>query len=362
MIITPLQIGLAMNTTLCSNIRADGATIADAGSDKQLSYIVLPGKGADIAISADVRDFELDAMTINGIKLTLDMDVDASEFSDQISQLTDAIADLDGGAYDLLDGARRLNDGMSQYLTGLQAYENGLDDLSAGASQVASGISGLASGLGTLASQGDALVAGAQSIQQAAFDTVNAQLSGMGLPKLTPDNYSAVLSGNEDLAAVKAQLDSTIQFTQGILGYTSGVVKLQAGAADLNDGATELSTALTQVAAGARDLYDGAKQLNSAVGSLKDGLAQYKDGTAELKNGTGDLDSQITEQIDTLLSEISGGNAVKSFVSEKNTDIASVQFVLKTGPIEIETAEDVETVQEKEPTFWDRLLALFGIG
>jgi X-X-X-Leu-X-X-Gly heptad repeat protein len=357
-----LQIGLSLDTRLCGNIKADGATVADAGTDKQLSYIVLPGKGADIAVSADVHDFEMDAMTLNGIKLKVDMDIDASEFSDEIRQLADAIAELDGGAGDLLDGVRQLNDGMTEYLAGLQTYKNGLGDLSSGASQVASGISGLAAGLGELATQGDALVTGAQSIQQAAFDAVNAQLAGMGLPALTPDNYSAVLSGNASLAAVKAQLDNAVLFTQGVLGYTSGVDQLKAGAVELSGGASQLSSALSQAASGAHDLYDGAAQLNTAIGSLREGLAEYKNGTAELQGGTKDMDSQISEQIDQLLSEISGGDEVKSFVSDKNTDVDSVQFVLKTGAIEIPKTDDTAPVQEKEPTFWDRLLALFGIG
>ncbi len=226
---------------------------------------------------------------------------------------------------------------------------------------VAAGVSGLADGLGKLASQGDALAAGAQSIQKAVFDSVNAQLAGMGLPALTPDNYSTVLSGNGDLAAVKAQLDNAVQFTQGVLGYTSGVAGLQAGTDELSGGASQLSAALSQAVSGAQDLYNGAAQLNSATGALRDGLSKFRDGTAELQGGTEDLDSQVSEQIDNLLSDISGGDVVKSFVSDKVNDIYSVQFVMKTGSIEIPKADNAETVQEKVPDFWDRLLALFGI-
>ena len=357
-----LQIGLTLDTKLCANISAPGATIADAGADKQLSYIVLPGKGADLTVTADVSDFEMDPVTINGIKLALDMEIDDSEFTQQISELTEAIEGLDDGAGDLLDGARQLSDGMAQYLSGLNTYKNGLSDLAGGAAQVASGISGLASGITELSSQSGSLILGAQSIQKAAFDTANTQLSGMGLPELTPDNYSTVLSGSDSLVAVKTQLDNVVQFTQGVQSYTSGVAQLQSGAADLSGGANELSSALSQAAAGARDLYDGAKTLTSAIGSLQEGLDKYKDGTGKLQDGTKDMGTEVSDQIDKLLSEISGGDAVKSFVSAKNTDIASVQFVMKTGAIEIPEGNTADTAAEKEPTFWDRLLALFGIG
>ena len=42
-------------------IQTDGATIANVGADKQISYTILPGKGLDAEITADVTDFEMDA-------------------------------------------------------------------------------------------------------------------------------------------------------------------------------------------------------------------------------------------------------------------------------------------------------------
>lgn len=42
-------------------IQADGATIANVGADKQISYTILPGKGLDAEITADVTDFEMEA-------------------------------------------------------------------------------------------------------------------------------------------------------------------------------------------------------------------------------------------------------------------------------------------------------------
>jgi len=63
-----------------------------------------------------------------------------------------------------------------------------------------------------------------------------------------------------------------------------------------------------------------------------------------------------------MLSELTGGDtAIKSFVSEKNTAVNAVQFVLKTEAIEAEKAEVTEPVQTVTETFWDRILNLFGI-
>lgn len=47
------------------------------------------------------------------------------------------------------------------------------------------------------------------------------------------------------------------------------------------------------------------------------------------------MDTQIRDQIDDTLAEISGSDApVVSFVSDKNGNVDSVQFVIKTDAIE----------------------------
>ena len=52
-----LQAAFTLDTALCRNIVSDGATVANVGSDKQLTYTILPGKGIDTVIRADVTDF-----------------------------------------------------------------------------------------------------------------------------------------------------------------------------------------------------------------------------------------------------------------------------------------------------------------
>ncbi len=68
-------------------------------------------------------------------------------------------------------------------------------------------------------------------------------------------------------------------------------------------------------------------------------------------------------QIDEMINSISGGDKeVRSFVSEQNTNIDSVQFVIKTDPIEKPEVEQEAVVEEEKPSFWQKLLRLFGIG
>jgi len=359
-----LQIALSLDNKLCSNIKTDNATVAEAGSKKQLTYTVLPGNGTDITVTADVRDFEMDAITINGIKLSLGIPVDSEEFTGQISELTDAIKGLDDGAAELLHGLDQLSSGMKKYIDGMKAFNHGLLQLSDGADKLNIGAIALKNGFSQLTSQNDSLINGALAIQQATFDSVNGRLKEMGLelPVLTPENYSAVLSQIPNLTDVKIQLDGVIQFTQGLKGYTEGVSQLGKGASDLARGTSEFKYSSSVIASSANELYSAGKELNAAIKKLRDGLASYKDGTKKLRNGTSDMDSEINNKIDEMLSSISGkGDKVISFVSEKNTNISAVQFVLKTDSINLPEVQETVDQKPTELNFWQKLLKLFGL-
>lgn len=359
-----LQIGISLDNKLCSNIKADNATVAEAGSKKQLSYTVLPGNGIDIAVTADVHDFIMDAITINGIKLSLGINVDSDEFTGQISELSNAIKGLDDGAGELLDGLSQLSSGMQKYVNGMKAFKDGLGQLSAGTDKLHTGASALKNGLSELAKQNDPILNGAFAIQQATFDSVNAQLGqmGLGLPVLTPENYSKVLSPVPDLAAVKKQLDGVVQFTQGLKGYMNGVSQLSAGASELAKGTGELKASSSVIAASANELYNAANELNMGIKKLRNGLATYKNGSKQLRNGTSDMSSEIDSKVDEMLGTISGkGDKVVSFVSEKNTNVNAVQFVLKTDSINIPEVPKAVAKEPKKLTFWQKLLNLFGV-
>jgi X-X-X-Leu-X-X-Gly heptad repeat protein len=359
-----LQIALSLDNKLCSGIKTENATVAEAGSKKQLSYTVLPGNSMDITVTADVRDFQMEAITINGIRLSLGINVDRNEFTGQISQLSDAIKGLDNGAGELSTGLNQLSVGMQKYIDGMKAFKDGIGQLSNGADKLNTGASALKNGLSELTKQNESLVNGALAIQQATFDSVNAKLTEMGLtpPVLTPENYSSILKNIPELAAVKQQLDGAIQFTQGLKGYTDGVAQLNDGASDLAKGAEEFKSSSSVIAASANELYNAGAEINTAIRKLRDGLATYRNGTEELRNGTSDMDSQIDNRIDEMLGSISGkGGKVISFVSDKNTNVSAVQFVLKTNAINTPKAQSATPTKPVKLSFWQKLLKLFGL-
>ena len=65
-------------------------------------------------------------------------------------------------------------------------------------------------------------------------------------------------------------------------------------------------------------------------------------------------------RISGMLESLSGGNTtVQSLVSSKNTDVSSVQFVIKTEAIEIAEPEKVAPEPPEKLNFWQKLLRLF---
>ena len=459
-----LQASLTLDTNNFENIVATGGTLANVGRNKQISYTLLPGKEKDITISAKVRDFEMDGISINGLPLDIDIDLDTEnneEINKEIDKLTDAVNKLDDGANELLDGAGDLRDGALDLKDGHidlekgtnDLYDGGLElrkasndlykgskglknasqeillatakvrdgalDLSSGSNTLYSGSRDLHNGLTDLNGQSGALTNGAYTIFQQLTAQgemqINAILAGAGRPplSLTPTNYAITIDGllavvdNEaikaGLGAIKAQLDSYNNFYQGLSLYTQGVDAAASGASNLYNGSRELREGAQGLSLGSKALYDGASELSdgtieffdgvtdlkAGTGELFDGIIELKDGVVELLDGaikmydgtldlyegtielaegtlefkdkTANLDQNLKTKINNAINEMLGKNIdLISFVSSKNINIESVQFVIKTPAIDKGGDSYIEPMEEVKLTFWQKILRLFG--
>ena len=116
-------------------------------------------------------------------------------------------------------------------------------------------------------------------------------------------------------------------------------------------------------------LYRNTGTLKRSVGELSDAVSELYGGTKKLASGTSefvdktsDMDTQISEEINSMTSSITGGDGeTESFVSDKNTNVDSVQFVIKTEAIEKEEIPVSDPVEEEPLSFWQKLLRLFGL-
>lgn len=436
-----LQSTFTLDTNLCDHIKAEGATEANVGSDKQLIYTILPGKGLKTSIYADVKDFEMDAVTINGMKLNLNMELDEEELTEKVAELMRATAQLDDGANALYEGSETLKSGGRSLDTGIASLESGVGELDDGITTLQNGMETMQTGIATLDSQSSTLKNGSAQIKDGigglseGIDTLKSNLgyaqyksalsqNGLDLDSLQSNNQQTITACtnqiaalNQTISALETQGADESQITvlrqqvenlenikqllsanSAAIGGTetylntvsSGVDELSSGVTALGtaydkydtglssytngvsavaDGYDEVLSGVSSLAAGSKELLNGSDQLSSGSSDLYDGIVTLCDGAKELKDGTSTLnsetsnmDTEVQNEIDQLLASIEGDKTKTiSFVSEKNTNVESVQFVIKTSAIEKTEADPAKSETAESTSWWQKLLQLFGV-
>ena len=462
-----LQASFILDTEIAKNITAADATLANVGNKKQLTYTILPGEGIDTVITADVTDFEMDAVSINGIPLNMNIQVKDEELMNKVDELLGGIEDIDNGADELNSGVNRLsdatrddlqpgvnqlNDGMKDLNDGVLKIQDGLDELNSKSYELTSGSAQVLSALNTINSQlnsqeqkdsisqlvsgsagikdgitnltgklgelqagvsyakfMDALAAGSnnaitdetisqlkqnnlqvasqlqtagQSEAAAAVsrnnDVIDGILGGINQYLTTVNtNITALYQGAQSLNTEYAKLDAGIrslavsiqQLADGVNQLVSEYGKLDKGVNEYTEGVAKVIAGYSQIVTGTSDLLsgsgelrDGTAELVNSIAELYDGTSQLKDGTGEMRDETDGMDTQITDKIDEMVNGITGGNyELVSFVSEKNTNVKAVQFVIQTESVQIKEADEATPVVEEKLNFWQKVLKLFGI-
>ena len=342
-----LQVTMSLDTDLARNIEAPGATVANVGGKKQLSYILLPGADSDVTVTADVTDFVMDAVSLNGVRLNLNLDLGDVDLTGMLDQLQNGSVQLD-------DGANALADGIAQVQAGIDTLNGNSGALTGGSAQVRAALTQMQTALNGISASTDELntlldastqikngiaqldEGAAQLEQQVSFDAYKAILKENGLDlDVVKDGNAKAIAQLEQLSKLMPQLKDVILLLQG---STANIDAMQ----------TYLDT------------------VNGGIAQLKAGVAQLAEGAAQLTGGTGELRDNVSgidmgDELDSLLASLSGSGEAVSFTSAENTDVSAVQFALQTVAI---TAPEPAAEPEAEPVvlnFWQKLLKLFGL-
>ena len=475
-----LQISVTLDASLCENISTRNGTVASAGSDKTITFVVLPGGEGDVGFTADVTDFEMGGFTIAAVPYSMDSMMDMSELdgiTSGIDQLTGAITQLTSGASAINDGAGALSENsatltdasdqiesaLRQIADGLQGYDlssmtEGLDQLQqlpAAFTQVAAALSQAGDGLIELyggydqiadglrqavdmigeylpgggtgeGDEGDTgggdggntgggmnmtqMLAMANIIYQAGYMNGWVTAGGEGepnVPTLDMDDLLAIIgstgsgtSGNggdtgagdgtttpnpiEMLRQAADGLDTLngylYQAADGMYTMSDEMMNAAIELSSGLEGMTDFDTsAITELQDGMLQLSDSYEQFNSGLKSYTDGVDQLSEGMNTYTSGMYALNSEtqgIPDMIDELLgtggdedaedgenADGEDGTGVVSFLDERNTDTASVQFVISTDGISA-PEQPVEDQPEAESQgffadLWDKIVALF---
>ncbi len=292
-----LQASFTLDTEKCENIVADGATMANVGSDKQISYTVLPGKGLDASISAQVKGFQMDAVAINGIKLNLDVDIDDAELMDKVKQIQDAAESLNDGATELSEGSSQLSDGGSSLAAGSQELNNGTVSLQNGIESLNQGVNDMQTALNTLNSK-------SQSLTQGSSDMLNAL------------KYIQVQLSEVTVASVqlKTLVDSSASIKSGIEEAYNGAVELQQ--------ATSYQGYQAALGANGLDIEALYNQNTQTISSLSQQIESLSESVAQLKSTAGyESDDAVMAQINEMEASIENLQGIVQLLKGNNASM-----------------------------------------
>ncbi|MGL5315559.1 MAG: hypothetical protein ACRC92_20060, partial [Peptostreptococcaceae bacterium] len=356
-----VQVSMSLDSNKCKNIKSEDGTIANVGSTKSITYIKMPGESASYTLTADVTNFEMDAMIINGLNMGINVDVDLGDMNKDLDTLVDAVGQLDKGTSDLKTGVSNYKTGVNKLttsskdlLTGAAQLKNGVNEFTLGVSSVNDGANALNNGLNEL-SQGS----GAYKQNVDEYAKTVAELSNGLKEMLPPEVYEnlpleSIVAGAQGLANAYENIDN------GINSSMNGLSQLYSATQQLNNSSTSLSQGTDSLYNGIAALNGGSNELLNGINELDQGASKLNDGSSELNKKTSDVPSEIDKKIEELASKYSNSDFEPvSFASEKNENIESVQFTIRTDGIAIEEKKETIKEEEKEENIWQLFLNLF---
>ncbi len=273
-----LQTTFLLDTEKASNIIADGSTQANIGKNKQLLYTVLPGKGLETEISADVVDFEMESVAINGIKLNLNIDVDTSDMTGEVNELQDGIVELDNGANELKDSTLKLKDGGSKLKDGASALNNGAVSLDDGLVKLKEGTEKIQDGINTLNEKSTNLTTGSAQVKAGLNEIQNALLQ---VSSTTADISRLTTASTQIKEGIDELYSSTVQLHQSI-GYAQYKVVMSKNGLDIEALKANNTATIDSLNQQISDLHGKLKSIEGVQGQEAN-VAQLKEQIKQLK-------------------------------------------------------------------------------
>lgn len=329
-----LQISVTLDTELCENITAPGGMTVNAGSDKMITFMVLPGQDGDMTVSADVTAFEMAGISFAAVPFSMSFDLgDVSELTSGMTALTDAVQQLDDGiaalrdgAFALSEGADALSNGSGEFQTGLQALSSNSAALTDASAQILDAmemidrllsipnldnldLSCLQEAFQALTRLGNALRSAVSGFRQLAdryaqaCDAMDAAVAAIPDAALSSETLAALQAANpEQAAALQTLIENyrAAQNVKAIYAEARGVyAELRGKLTELADSCGSMSdlvssthTALRGLLGG--DLLSSVSEMQGGLHALSDGYRQFHEGLVAYTGGVDQLASGYT--------------------------------------------------------------------
>ncbi len=331
-----------------------------------------------------------------------DLNAGASDFGEGIQSLS-------GNSEDLLSASRQIREALDQINNQLAQQEDptaqfeelsqlsdGLRELAQGLNKMADGMYELNEAYNTAYSELDSAISeipdgeidptplyGLVGSDEELTASLNQLMEFYGAAKTTKGTYEAVREVFEStgpaLESYVTSLDATNDALLEMADNLDGSIptgeeenplrELKNGMAELGENYHGFHAGLDDYMQGVQDLSTGYQEIEGGIASLAGGLREVSSGADELEAGTGELNEGVKDLPNTIQEEMDRAEALYdtsdfepvSFVSEKNPQVTSVQFVFRTPTIELPEEPPSEVEESEELSFWQKLLKLFGL-
>ncbi|WP_339226109.1 YhgE/Pip domain-containing protein [Oceanobacillus sp. FSL K6-2867] len=298
-----LQISVPLNTDYFQDIKAEDATIANAGKYKQITFTVMPDEEKKFSIEATTDQFEIDGIEIAALPPSIGVEgPDTDELTEEFQSLTDAIGDIDNGVGELRDGIDGLASGLHQLEDGSAQYKNGMDELNGSSSQLIDASSQI----------NNALASVQKEVEKASGITTIEELEDLDFA------VSEMISSLEELADGMDQFGSNYEKANQALQDAvkqipeSSITEADIAALYESDADQEVIEELVATYQAAQTVKGAYKAASEAFDSVGSNLNTFSDSTREaanyLRSLTDGLEESISEiDVDEGINQLIGG-------------------------------------------------------
>lgn len=384
------QIQLMLNLDNIVILSSHDGVNTVAGKYSTIAYTIMPGEDKAFELILQAEDFELQPINIALIKKSMSID--------SIDKLIDGLDDMEHGTHELVNGTKELNNGMVDLVKGIGDFNSGVSELANGSVKLKGGLDQYKDGLVEFKT-------GTESASRGIND-MNLGLTQLnGNSSLITDGYSKLYTGLNELKeghnqlvllansllenpdpSIKALAQGIIaenealkELTTGLIVSNEGLNSYTAGINELSTGFNTLSESMAALSMGSAELVTGYEQLYDAYVGVDDGLNQTKKGVSKMHKQVSSLPSQVNKlingqeelgygvgELNDKLSELIETDTKETIsFADSNTEINSLQFIMKTPDIKIKNVEDIDindnNVEEElwYKEVWNKFIALF---
>lgn len=184
-----------------------------------------------------------------------------------------------------------------------------------------------------------------------------------GLSKLS-SNGSKLISSTKDLYNGSKEITNGLDILLSQLNFgdlnqvnqlKTGMDQLVKNYAIIQSGQEELSDGLDQLSTGMNKYTTGFSQFDAGMNQLVDGAKQLNNGTSQLESETNGMSKEAQIKIDEALKAFQKEDfKLKSFISDKNTNINLVQFVYVSDAL-VKEKENGEVEPVKKMSFFEKV-------